>query len=110
MQAVQISGFGDPVQTNAIQIGHGGIFDNLDIVVVEGTVAGVDSTADVTIDVADEVLDVGISRVQQNALRLALLDDGAVLEDHKVIGQFQRLIEIVSDEDHGQAHAHSNFI
>ena len=53
------------------------------------------------VDVAHEVFDVGITRVQQDVLRLALLHDKAVLQDHKVIGQLQRLIKIVSDEDDG---------
>ena len=53
------------------------------------------------VDVAHEVFDVGIIRVQQDMLRLALLHDKAVLQDHKVIGQLQRLIKIMRDEDDG---------
>ena len=39
--------------------------------------------------------------MQQDMLRLALLHDKTVLQDYKVIGQLQRLIKIVGDEDDG---------
>ena len=53
------------------------------------------------VDVADEFFDIGIARVQQDVLWLALLDNETVLQDHQMIGKFQRLIKIVGDEDDG---------
>ncbi|MDC0311815.1 filamentous hemagglutinin N-terminal domain-containing protein [bacterium] len=54
-QNVGVSGFADPVQQNAIQIGHGAVLDAYDVVVIEGTVNGIDSTAGITIDVGNDM-------------------------------------------------------
>ena len=54
-QNVGTSTFANPVQQNAIQIGHGAVLDAYDVVVVEGTVNGIDSTADITIDVGNDM-------------------------------------------------------
>lgn len=53
------------------------------------------------IDIAGEVDDVGIVRMEQDLLRLALLYDDPVLQDYQMIGEFQRLVEIVTYEDDG---------
>ncbi len=53
------------------------------------------------VDVGNEVHDVGVAGVEQDVLRLALLHHRAILQDDEVIGQLQRLVEVVGDEDDG---------
>ena len=53
------------------------------------------------VDVADELLDIGIAGIQQDMLRLTLLDDEPVFQDDKMVGKLQRLVQIVGDEDNG---------
>ena len=59
---------------------------------------GADTQHAGAVDVADEVFDVGVVRVEKDMLRLALLDDVAVLQDDQVVGQLQGFVEVVCDE------------
>ncbi len=53
------------------------------------------------INVGNEIHDIGVVGFQEDALRFALLYDGAILQDHQVVCQLQGFIKIVRDENDG---------
>ena len=53
------------------------------------------------VDVADEILDVGVTRVQQYMLWFILLDDITILEDHQPVSELECFIQVMGNEDNG---------
>lgn len=68
---------------------------------MQGCHDGIDLDDPASIDLLDEVGDVGVGWTQNDVLAGALLDDFTIAQDRNLVAQPKGFVEVMGDEDDG---------